>query len=106
MPTFRPCGWVSSGANIGRRAKASSLPGRCQASVFELWVPGGAAACGCEVEDRPQGVDVRGSARVLAGVGHLAAHLSAPEVADCASAASEDGEAGDVAIVGADIGAG
>jgi hypothetical protein len=40
----------------------------------------------------------------LAGVGHLAAHLAAPEVADCAIAASEDGEAGDVAIVDADVG--
>jgi hypothetical protein len=51
---------------------------------------------GCKVEDRPQGIDVRGSAR---GVGHLAA----PEVADCAIAASEDIEAGDIAIVGADV---
>jgi hypothetical protein len=25
----------------------------CQAAVFKLWVPSGAAACGCEVEDRP-----------------------------------------------------
>jgi hypothetical protein len=74
--------------------------------VFELWVPSGAAACGSEVKDRPQGVDVRGSARVLAGVGHLAAHLAAPEVADCAIAASEDIEAGDIAIVGVDVGAG
>ena len=37
-----------------RRAKASSLLDRCQAGVFELWVPSGAAACGSEVEDRPQ----------------------------------------------------
>src|SRR6266851_1139647 len=106
MATFRPCGWVSSGANIGRRAKTSSLPDRCQAGVFELWVPGGAAACGCKVEDRPQRVGVRGSARVLTRVGHLATHLSATEVADCAFAASEDIEAGDIAIVGADVGAG
>ena len=91
---------------MGPRADASSLLDRCQAGVFELWVPGGAAACGCKVEDRPQGIDVRGSARVLAGVRHLAAHLSAPEVADCAIAASEDVEAGDIAIVGVDVGAG
>jgi len=97
---------VSSGANPGRRAKASSLLDRCQAGVFELWVPGGAAARGCKVEDRPQRVDVRGSARVLTGVGHLAAHLAAPEVADCAIAASEDIEVGDIAIVGADLDAG
>src|SRR6267154_2032131 len=94
------------GANIDRWAKASTLLDRCQAGVFELWVPSGVAARGCEVKDRPQGVGVRGSARVLAGVGHLAAHLSAPEVADCAIDASEDGETGDVAIVGADVGAG
>ena len=55
-------------------------------ALFALWVPGGAAARGCEVEVRPQGVDVRGSPRVLAGVGHL----GAPEVADCAIAANED----------------
>src|SRR5258708_29782294 len=88
------------------RVGVSSFISRCQAGVFELWVPGGAATCGCEVEDRPQGVDVRGSARVLAGVGHLTAHLSAPEVADCAIDASEDVEAGNVTIVGADVGAG
>jgi hypothetical protein len=75
-----------------------SLLDRCQAGVFELWVPAAPRLCGCKVEDRPQGVDVRGSARVLAGVGHLAA----PEVADCAIAASEDIEAADIAIVGAD----
>ena len=35
---------------IDRRAKASSLLDRCQAGVFEHWVPSAAAACGCEVE--------------------------------------------------------
>src|SRR5690349_13049991 len=95
-----------NGANIGRRVTASSLLDRCQVGVFELWVPSGTAACACEVKDRPQGIEVRGSTRVLAGVCHLAAHLSAPEVADCAIAASEDSKAWNVAIIGADIGAG
>ncbi len=84
---------------------ASRLLDRCQAFVFELWIPGGATTCGCQVEDRPQGIEVRRSAWVLAWVSHITAHLSAPEVADCATAASQDGEAGDVAIFGADIGA-
>jgi hypothetical protein len=68
MPIFGT--WLGlKWANIARWANALSLLDRCQAGVFELWVPGCAAACGCGVEDRPQGVDDRGSARVLAGVG-------------------------------------
>jgi hypothetical protein len=32
----------------GSAGKASILLDYCQAGVFELWVPGGAVACGCE----------------------------------------------------------
>jgi hypothetical protein len=57
-------------------------------------------ALGYEVELRPAGVTSRidlkgrgpGFRGVLAGIGHLAAHLSVPEAADRAIAASEDGE--------------
>jgi hypothetical protein len=35
------------------RCLIPSLLDRCQVGVFELWVPGRTAACGCEVEDRP-----------------------------------------------------
>src|ERR1700733_4612342 len=83
----------------------SRLLDRCQAGVFEFWVPGIAASGGCQVQDCPQGVQVWGAARVLAGIGHLTTHLPAPEVPNSAIAATKDGEAGDVAIVGADIGA-
>jgi hypothetical protein len=57
-------------SNVDRREKASSLLDPCQAGVFELWVPGGAAACGCEIEDGPQEVGVRGPTRVLAEIGN------------------------------------
>src|SRR6185312_1698876 len=69
-------------------------------------VPRRAASLRCEVEERPQGFEVCRTARVLAWIGHLAAHLSAPEMADFAIATREDAEAGDVGIVGADVGAG
>src|SRR5260370_7597478 len=59
------------------RVGVSSFISRCQAGVFELWVPGGAATCGCAVEDRPQRVDVRRPAPALARAVHLTPHLSA-----------------------------
>jgi hypothetical protein len=98
--------FVVNGANIGCRAKSLRLFDRCQAGVFELWVPSGTATCGCKVKNRPQGVEVRGSARVLVGIGHFAVHLSAPKVANYALAATKNAEAWDIAIVGIDIGAG
>src|SRR5664279_272914 len=88
------------------RARVASLLDRCQACVFELWIPCGAASFGREVEDRPQRVEVWGSARILVGVGHLARHLTAPKVADSAIFAGENTEAGYIAIISADVGPG
>ena len=36
-----------------RSLLSSSFDRFCFAGIFKLWVPGGAAACGREVEDRP-----------------------------------------------------
>src|SRR5580765_3914430 len=79
----------------------------CGFGVFEFGVPGGAAALGGEVEDDvPERVGVGGSAAVLSGVGHVVVHLAGPEVIDGSVAAGEDVERGDVAVFGADVGAG
>ena len=74
--------------------------------VTELWVPVGAAALRRPVEHLPEQVEVRGAARVLAGIGHLAAHLFTVEVADGFALAGEDAEAGYTIIFRVDVGSG
>src|SRR5690349_16200419 len=74
--------------------------------VFELGVPVGATAFGSPVEHEPEGIEIGAAARVLAGVGHGGTHFAGVEMADHAVAAGEDTEAGNVGVVGIDVGAG
>src|SRR6478736_578239 len=72
-------------------------------SISEFWIPVGAAPLRCGVEQVPQHVEVGRTARILAGIGHHAAHLAGPEVADGAVAAGEHAVAGYIGIIAADI---
>src|SRR5262249_57756315 len=56
-------------------------------SVIEFRIPVLAASLGRGVEDRPERIDVGSAAWILSGIGHRAAHLGGPEMADRAVAA-------------------
>ena len=98
--------WLAGERGCGRALLALAEVDEGRRGVVKLRVPVCAAALGGEVEDGPEGVDVGCAAGVLAGVGGTVAHFATPEVADRAVAAGKDVEAGGVAIVGADVGAG
>src|SRR6478609_4296786 len=69
----------SSAKNPAEVLELAPPPGIGARSVIELRIPVAAAATRRQVQHRPERGDVRGVARILAGVRHLPRHLAGPE---------------------------
>src|SRR5262249_55698886 len=71
--------------------------------VVQLRIPACAASFRGQVQQQPERIEIRTAARVLSGICHSCAHLSAIEMSDGLAATVENAESWDVGVFVANI---